>query len=60
MNRYRQLTSGERYGSLRSENKDATKLRALEHWADIEVRSAVRCAATEGSSGPGLSTGPGR
>ena len=32
--------------SLRSENKDATKLRSLEHWADIEVRSAVRCAAT--------------
>ena len=32
--------------SLRSENKDATKLRSPELWADIEVRSAVRCAAT--------------
>ena len=34
MNRYRQLTSGERMRSPRSENKDATKLRSLEHWAD--------------------------
>ena len=33
--------------SPRSENKDATKLRSLEHWADIEVRSAVRCAETQ-------------
>ena len=32
--------------SLRSENKDATKLRSPELWADIEVRSAVRCDAT--------------
>ena len=38
--------------SLRSENK-ATKLRSLEHWADIEVRSAVRCAATRRIEGAG-------
>ena len=58
MNRYRQLTSGERYALLRSKNKDATKLRSPELWADIEVRSAVRCDATRrivraGPIGPG-------
>ena len=32
--------------SLRSENKAVTRLRSPGHWADIEVRSAVRCDGT--------------
>ena len=61
MNRYRQLTSGERYAlsALRKQGcNQAAIARALgRHRSTISREGATQL---EGSSGPGLSTGPGR
>ncbi len=46
MNRYRQLTSGERYALSALRNKGTTRQPLLVRWVDIEVRSAAKCDGT--------------